>query len=87
MAIKAIRAKPEHEVAYQDLVALVSKHADKMTAMEILAVAANMVGKLAAMQDQRKMTPEAVMELIAQNVEVGNKTVIDELAKSEGTRQ
>lgn len=32
-------AKPEHEVAYQDLVALVSKHADKLSALDILAVA------------------------------------------------
>src|SRR6202000_3549412 len=44
-------AKPQHEGLYQDLCKLVSKHADKLTAQELLAVAANMLGKLVAMQD------------------------------------
>ena len=83
--MKSHRAKPEHEVAYQDLVALVRKHADKMTSMELLAVAANMLGKLVAMQDQRKVTPAEAMEVVASNIEFGNKQVIDELGQSRGS--
>ncbi len=48
-------ARPEHEVAYQDLCALMTKHAVGMTSAELLAVAGNMVGKLIALQDQRTM--------------------------------
>ena len=75
-----MKAKPEHEVAYQDLIALVKKHADKMTAQELLAVAANMLGKLIAMQDQRIMTPSKAMAIVADNIKTGNLQVIDELA-------
>lgn len=63
------QAKPEYEVAYQDLCALVNKHADCLSALELLAVAANMLGKLVALQDQRKVTPSMAMEVVAQNIE------------------
>jgi len=78
------QAKPEHEVAYQDLCALVNKHADKLSALELLAIAANMVGKLVAMQDQRKLTPSAAMEIVAKNIEYGNQQVMDQLCQSRG---
>jgi len=76
--------KPEHEVAYQDLCALVNKHADKLTPLEILAIAANMLGKLVALQDQRVVTPTRAMEVVAQNIEHGNKQVLDQLAQHKG---
>jgi hypothetical protein len=74
-------AKPEHEVAYQDLTALVSKHANKLTPLELLAVAANMLGKLIALQDQRKTTPEMAMRVVSDNIEYGNQSVIATLSK------
>ena len=77
-------AKPQHEVLYQDLCKLVSKHADKVSAQELLAVAANMLGKLVAMQDQRTMSPAMAMEIVAQNLEHGNKMVLDQLMNSKG---
>lgn len=77
-------AKPQHEVLYQDLCRLVSKHADKLSAQELLAVAANMLGKLVAMQDQRTMSPALAMEIVAQNLEHGNLDVIKQLANSKG---
>lgn len=76
------RARPEHEVAYQDLCQLVNKHAGKLTAIELLAVAANMVGKIVAMQDQRTTTPEMAMKVVSENIEFGNRTVIELLANS-----
>lgn len=78
-------AKPEHEIAYQDLVALVSKHADKLTALELLAVASNMLGKMVAMQDQRKITPDMAMRVVAANIEHGNKELLDQLSQSQGS--
>lgn len=77
--------KPEHEIAYQDLAALLKKHADKLTGMELVAVAANMLGKLVAMQDQRTVTPEIAMEVVAQNIELGNQQVFDLLSKPAGS--
>jgi hypothetical protein len=79
-------AKPEHEAAYQDLCLLINKHSDKLTGLELLAVAANMLGKLVALQDQRAVTPAMAMEVVAQNLEYGNKQVLEQLlTQSKGT--
>jgi len=78
------KAKAEHEVAYQDLCALVSKHAHKLSSLELLAVAANMLGKLIAMQDQRTVTREMAMDVVTQNIEHGNQDVVRQLTRSQG---
>lgn len=72
-------ARPEHEVAFQDVHALLAKHADKLTAAEMLAVAANLVGKLIAFQDQRRMTPEEAMKIVRLNIEEGNRQAVEHL--------
>lgn len=77
-------AKPEHEVAYQDLCALVSKHAASVSSVELLAIAANMLGKLVALQDQRKMTPAQAMEIVAANIEGGNREAQQKLLGMKG---
>lgn len=77
-------AKPEHEVVYQELTALLQKHAGKLSAIEMLAVASNMVGKLVAMQDQRSVTPAEAMKVVADNIEYGNKSVLDMLSQTSG---
>lgn len=79
-------ANPEHEVAYQDLCELVGRHADKMTGLELLAIAANMVGKMVALQDQRAVSPATAMEVVARNIEHGNQQVIDQLRYGKGGR-
>lgn len=75
------KAEAKHEIAYQELNALLQKLADEhnVTAVELLAIACNMVGKLIAMQDQRTMSRDRAMRILAVNVEVGNRQVIDEL--------
>ena len=77
-------AKPEHEVLYQELAKLIGRHADKMTSEEVLAVGANMLGKLLAYQDQRSMTRERAMEIIIQHIELGNQQAIAEVMNSRG---
>jgi hypothetical protein len=83
--VKAILSKPEHEVAYQDMIALIRKHADKMSSRELLAVGANMLGKLIALQDQRTTTPAMAMKIVADNIEFGNKQVLERLFQSDGS--
>lgn len=77
-------AKPEHEVLYQELIALVNKHAGHMDALQMLAVASNMLGKLVAMQDQRTVTPDMAMEVVAKNIEYGNQQVLQQLDATNG---
>jgi hypothetical protein len=76
------RSKPEHEIAFQEIAALLDKHAGKLTSLEMLAIAANMVGKLVALQDQRYVTPEKAMNVVIENIQNGNKQVIDDLHNS-----
>lgn len=78
------QAKPEHEVAYQDVVALVRRHAEKLTPIEMLAIAANMLGKLVAYQDQRVTSPEMAMKVVAENIEHGNAQALAEVQQSKG---
>ncbi len=73
--------KPEYEIAYKDIINLMRKH-DKISSVELLAVASNLVGKIIAMQDQRTMTNEKIMKIVADNIEIGNKQVILEVSKS-----
>jgi hypothetical protein len=77
-------AKPHHEVAYDDLTELLRKHAGHLSAIEMLAVASNMVGKLVALQDQRAITPEVAMQTVAKNLEAGNKQILDQMAAPGG---
>lgn len=84
--IKTFLASPQHEVAYKDLTALLKKHSNHLTPLDILAIAANMVGKLIALQDQRTVTPEMAMEIVAQNVEQGNLHIIGDLVTNSDGR-
>jgi hypothetical protein len=85
MKTKIHTASPKHEIVYQDLVAMVRKHAGHLDAIEMLAIAANMLGKLCALQDQRVYTPAMVMEIVVQNVEEGNRQAVAEVMNSKGT--
>ena len=58
-----------HTELRDDLIAVIRKHGDKLAASEILAIAAHLVGQIIAMQDQRTMSREAVMQLVGANIE------------------
>lgn len=73
-----IGSTSEHEATYQELLTLISRHPN-LSGVEMLAIAANMVGKLIALQDQRTMTLEKAMEIVNENVLLGNQQVIAEI--------
>lgn len=77
-------AEAQHEALYQDLVALIRKHAGHLSGMEMLAVAANMVGKLIALQDQRSVSPATAMETVRKNIELGNQQALDQIGRTFG---
>jgi hypothetical protein len=74
-----VKTNPKHEAAYQDLVAIVRKYEGELSPSELLAIAANLTGKLVALQDQRTMTPELAMEIVSRNLELGNQQALAEL--------
>ena len=83
---RLIKPTAAHRAFRDDAIALLRKHAGELDAKDMLAmsVAANMLGKLVAMQDQRKMTPAMGMETIARNIEVGNAEAIAEVNSPAG---
>jgi hypothetical protein len=82
---RVVTPNPEHEATYQEMAALMGRHGDAVTAEEMLAIGANMVGKLMALQDQRIMTRERALEIVIKNIEAGNQQVVAQLLQSKGS--
>lgn len=55
-----------------------------MDAQRILAITCQFVGQLIALQDQRKITPDMAMQIVQENIEVGNHAALLALAEVEG---
>lgn len=69
-----------HQRCRDAMIASIRKEAADMSAADILAIAAYTVGQLIALQDQRTMTPDQAMELVAKNIEAGNAHALAEVA-------
>lgn len=68
----------------KDIAEVIRKHAPDLEKQEMLAVASVIVGVILANQDQFSVTPALAMEIVRQNIEAGNKAVIDDLLNSKG---
>ena len=79
-----MKTTPTHKAFRNDLIALLRKYSDNLSSEEMLALASHLVGQLLAVQDQRTMTPAMGMNLIAKNIEQGNRESIDELRSAKG---
>jgi len=74
------KAKVQHEVLYTELMDLLKKHVQGGTPVEeVLAIVSNLAGKLVAMCDQRKYTSVEIMKIVSENIQYGNKQMVDEL--------
>lgn len=72
---------PQMKDFREGLIDFLRGQAGNLDASEMLAIAAYTVGQMVAMQDARKWTPEAAMELVSNNIELGNAHAIDEASK------
>ena len=79
MKMKTKAPTKNHEAFRNDMIEAMRKH-EHLAADELLAVASYFVGQLVAMQDQRKFSPAMAMEIVAQNIEAGNRQAISEVA-------
>lgn len=82
-----MEAGPEHEDLFQELLAVLRSYEEErgISAPILLAITANIVGKILALQDQGTMSPERAMKIVILNIEIGNKQMIDELHKTIGS--
>lgn len=85
--MKTVPTSVDHDAFRQDVLNVLAKHGSKLSAEEMLALLANMTGQMAAMMDQRKFTPQQVTDLIAENLQHGNKAVVNKLQKAKGPMQ
>lgn len=84
MRMKVKDPTPQHKAFRDDLIAVLRKYPD-MQADEILAISSYFVGQIIALQDQRKMTPEKAMKIVASNIEAGNQHTMKEVLSAGGT--
>lgn len=73
------------QLAFRDsLERAVKAHGTTLDAVELLAVLSHLVGQVIALQDQRRYSPDTIMELVQSNIEQGNAEVINGLLASTG---
>jgi hypothetical protein len=77
---------PEYEIAAQDIRRLIGKYSAKLSKLEVLALTANLVGKMIALQDDA-VSPSFAMEIVSRNITHGNKQMLDEMARVRQGRQ
>lgn len=82
--LKSTAPSPAQLAYRHGLEAAMRDHGATLDAAELLAITAHLVGQLVAMQDQRVMTSEMAMQLIGQNIEQGNREVVQNLLNAPG---
>ena len=73
------KATPRHEEMRLAVIQAMRPF-DDVPAVEQLAVLCVFVGQLVALQDSTKYTPQAIMNLVAGNIELGNAAAITGVA-------
>ncbi len=81
---RSIPAKPEHEKLFLDMTSFLAERTKDMPAEEMLAVLCLTVGQVIAWQDQRRFTPETIMELVTANIMEGNARAVAALKVTVG---
>jgi hypothetical protein len=73
-----IEPTADHAKARDEIVEALRKY-EGLGALHLLAIAAQVVGQLVALQDQNKVSPAQAMRLVEENIVIGNQNAIDEL--------
>lgn len=76
MRTKVVQPSAKLMAFRADALAVIKKHTGDLTALEMLGVCSHLVGQLIALQDQRTVTSAMAMQIVSENIEVGNQEVI-----------
>jgi hypothetical protein len=68
--------EPAHTIAFHAIVELLRRHSESVSAPDMLALGANLVGKMMAAQDPAIMTPQQALDIVSVNIEQGNHEAI-----------
>jgi len=81
---KSVKPEAKHLAYRNALMAAIAQHGQTLEADELLALTSHFVGQLVALQDQRVMTPAMAMEIVATNIQQGNRDAIEPLMTQTG---
>lgn len=84
MSTKTIATTSAHEAFRKDFVEALRKASPELTMPEMIALMSVAIGQMIAMLDQRKYTPERALELVLNNIELGNRDALDRLITAPG---
>lgn len=84
--MKRIPTTPAHEAFYHEACALLKKHVGNLSAEDLLALTAQLVGHTIAFQDMRTTSRERALEIVMANIESGNAHAIAEQQKLDGVQ-
>lgn len=73
-----------HVAFREELICVMKKYGDDLSAIELLAITSVLLGQMIAVQDQTKYTSRQIMDLVAKNIELGNQEAVDNLMNSQG---
>lgn len=81
---RVIEVDARHKKFEEGIKAAMKANVADLTGEEMLAILSQVLGQLVALQDQRTMSPERAMAIVATNIEAGNAAVIAGLAGGAG---
>nr|DAF77114.1 MAG TPA: hypothetical protein [Caudoviricetes sp.] len=81
---KTIPANATHTAFRDAVVQAMQPFKNDLSALEILALTSHLVGQLIALQDQTQYTASQVITVVKNNIELGNKEVVDDLRNVTG---
>lgn len=83
LPMKTIVPKEEQQKFFDATIELLRQF-EHLPPEQMLALACNLVGKLIALQDQTKHTNAMIMQLVTDNIELGNQQALEDLLNSQG---
>jgi hypothetical protein len=82
--MKSVAPSPAHLALREALHRAIGAEGGAMDVADILAVFSHMVGQLIAMQDQRKVTPAMALQVVQENMQQGNREMVESLLLAPG---
>lgn len=83
--LKNLPASPEMKAARDDVIKALRVHQDRLSAPEILAIVAHMVGQLIAFQDQNAVSKDDALAIVQENIVLGNTEALESLQNGTGS--
>lgn len=83
MKVRTLETTEQHVQFRNDIIEVMRKHGN-LPSVEMLCLTSQFVGQLVALQDQTRYSAKVIMEMVAMNVEEGNRAAIENIFGGHG---